>query len=96
MLALVACTGTVNTDGGQAGSACELAVARAAAIPDSDDSVEDLDEAIRVCGSLSELESWTDTHPSALDGVDARAFVGNRCRLSAEQAASAVCMEIGA
>ena len=60
-------------------SSCDTAWAKAAAISDLRDTVEDLDPAIRACTSLQEWESAAAKYPEALDGVDPVLFLSNRC-----------------
>jgi len=60
-------------------TACELAFADAAAVGDTEDTVEDLDPAVRACTSLEEWGSASATNPAALDGVNPFEFLGNRC-----------------
>jgi hypothetical protein len=60
-------------------SSCDTAWAKAAAISDLRDTVEDLDPAIRACTSLQEWESAAAKYPDALDGVDPVLFLSNRC-----------------
>ena len=58
---------------------CEKMWSDAAAISDFQDSVEDLDPAIRACKSLQEWTSAAAKYPLALDGVDPVLFLSNRC-----------------
>ena len=76
---------------------CGVAVERAAAIDDMEDSVEDLDQAIVACEDLNDLRNATDDHPTALDGVDLETFVANRCMYSEDDAvtAASICAEVG-
>ena len=60
-------------------SACESAFAAAATIGDMEDTVEDLDPAIRVCESVDEWSTASEAHPGALDGVDPVVYLTNRC-----------------
>jgi hypothetical protein len=57
--------------------------------------VTDLDPAITTCGSLAELAQIASRYPAALDGVDARVFVTNRCAYAAaDVVVSRICQEI--
>ena len=72
-------------------SACESRVKTAADIDEMQDTVTDLDPAIRTCASLAELSAATAKYPTALDGVDAGVFVSNRCQYEATLADTAIC-----
>lgn len=56
-----------------------------------EDTVEDLDEAIRACASLAEFEAAAEQFPDALDGTDARTFIANRCEFEPSLADTALC-----
>lgn len=58
---------------------CEKMWSDAAAISEFQDTVEDLDPAIRACKSLQEWTSAAAKYPLALDGVDPVLFLSNRC-----------------
>lgn len=60
--------------------ACLAAFRRAASISDMRDRVQDLDPAIRMCGSLDEWKDAARRNPDAVDGVDPVVFLRNRCR----------------
>lgn len=77
-------------------SACEQDLAAAAAVPDTQDTVTDLDPAIRDCPSLAEFARIAASYPAALDaGVDATVFVTNRCQdATAGLAGAALCAEV--
>lgn len=72
-------------------SACETAVAAAAAFDDNSDTIEQLDPALRACTSLAELKAASDKYPSAFDGVDPAVFAANRCASSSAPAGAAIC-----
>ena len=74
-----------------AASACEMAIADAAAISDIDDQVTDLDPAIAACSSLDEFAAIAARYPAALDGADAAEFVTNRCLYEASLVDTAIC-----
>lgn len=59
---------------------CEQAFADAAAVSDFQDTVEDLDPAVRSCESLEEWVAASEAYPAALDGVDPETFLRNRCQ----------------
>ena len=61
--------------------ACRAAVRLAAAIPDVEDTVTDLDDAIRACQTPDEWAIATAMFPAALDGRGAGAFLESRCAL---------------
>ena len=44
-----------------------------------EDSVGDLDPAINFCQTVAEWVEASSGHPDALDGVDPRIFLRNRC-----------------
>lgn len=89
-LALAGCAGSGNVQ-----DDCERLVAEAAAVDATSDTVEDLDEAIATCATLDELAVAAELHPDALDGVDMRTFVSNRCSFNESLADAAICQELG-
>ena len=94
VLVLAACGGD-PAGGPQQLSACQEAIAKAAAIDAMQDTVGDLDQAIRDCESLQEFAEAAEDYPDALDGVDAETFIGNRCEFEASLAEAAICRELG-
>jgi len=80
--------------GGAGGSACEAAVREAAEVSAMEDTVEDLDDAIRACVSFDEFEAAAEQFPDALDGTVARTFIANRCEFEPSLADSALCAEV--
>lgn len=73
---------TVSVPGAETVSpACRAAVRLAAAIPDGEDRVTDLDDAIRSCQTAEEWSIATSMFPAALDGGDAATFLNARCEL---------------
>ncbi|MBF2082984.1 hypothetical protein [Thermoleptolyngbya sp. C42_A2020_037] len=72
-------------------SECEAAVQAAARVSSMADQVEDLDPAIRVCQSLDELTAASEKFPAALDGVDPKTFVSNRCRYEESLKTTPIC-----
>ena len=62
-------------------AACRAAVRFAAAIPDVEDTVTDLDDAIRACQTPDDWAIATAMFPAALDGRRADAFLESRCAL---------------
>lgn len=72
-------------------TACELAFADAAAVGDMEDTVEDLDPAVRACTSLEEWGAANAANPAALDGVDPFEFLGNRCDVGDGLSATNLC-----
>lgn len=89
------CSGSGGTDSSNSLTDCERAVRDAAAISDSQDSVEDLDPAIRRCSTMSEFSAATRLFPGALDaGVDARTFVTNRCTYNSSLGSTALCRSL--
>lgn len=79
---LAAACGGVESEGpaAKAGTACLDAFERAAQVGDMQDTVEDLDPAVRACKSLQEWKAADQAHPGALDGTDPETFLRNRCR----------------
>ncbi len=61
------------------GKACDDAFRKAASISDMQDTVEDLDPALRACSSIEEWVVAAKRHPRALDGVDPETWLRNRC-----------------
>lgn len=59
---------------------CRAAFKSAAEISSLNDTVEDLDAAVNLCGSLDEWTSASEAYPAALDGVDPETFLRNRCQ----------------
>ena len=79
---------------GAGGSACEAAVQDAANVSATEDTVSDLDRAIEQCADLAQFEAAAEQFPDALDGVDARRFIANRCAAEPAIADSAICVEV--
>lgn len=77
------------------GSSCESAVREAADISATEDTVSDLDRAIEECATVAEFEAAAEQLPDALDGVDARTFIANRCANEPLIADTAICTEVG-
>lgn len=73
--------------------ACEQAFSDAARISSLEDTVEDLNPAIRACATLNEWNVAASAYPAALDGADSTTFLRNRC-VNAELAGSSLCREI--
>ena len=78
-------------------SACESAFAAAATIGDMEDTVEDLDPAIRVCKSVDEWIAASEAHPGAIDFADPVVYLTNRCLYSSEpdSAQTVLCQSLG-
>jgi hypothetical protein len=72
-------------------TACELAFADAAAVGDMEDTVEDLDPAVRACTTLDEWGAASAASAAALDGVDPFEFLGNRCDFGDGLSATDLC-----
>lgn len=75
-------------------SDCEKAMRTAAAVSSEADKVEDIDPAIRSCGSMDELIAASSKFPAALDGVDAQTFVSNRCTYNASLKNTSICTSL--
>jgi hypothetical protein len=90
LLIAAGCTGPPGVPA-VAPSACEAAVAAAAAFDDNSDTIEQLDPALRACSSLAELKAASVKYPSAFDGVDPVIFATNRCASSSAPAGAAIC-----
>lgn len=69
----------------------------AAVIPDDEDQVTDLDQAIRDCVSYDQLRANLDRYAEGLgiDPGDFRTFVDNRCFYEERLATEAVCRDLG-
>jgi hypothetical protein len=50
-------------------TACEAAMAKAAAVDEMQDTIRDLDDAIRACKTVGEMQDANGKYPTALDGV---------------------------
>lgn len=75
-------------------SSCEKALETAAGVSNMQDTVEDLDPAIRACESMSELVSASSKFPQALDGVDAKTVASNRCIYNSSLKSTAICKSL--
>ena len=71
---------------------CEQEFRKAAAIDDMNDTVTDLDRAVRFCTTLDEWVAANIKHPAALDGASPLVYLQNRCRYGPTQAQ--VCKEV--
>jgi hypothetical protein len=72
-------------------SDCELAFQEAAAIGSNQDAVEDLDNAVKVCGDEDEWIAASEMFPEALDGADPVTFLENRCTYGDGLGSSPLC-----
>lgn len=73
---------------------CERAFAAAAAVSDYEDTVSDLDPAIKACGSLSEWKTAAANNPGAISaGVDPITFLVNRCINEPSLAGQMLCID---
>ncbi|MDQ3688918.1 MAG: hypothetical protein M3406_02575 [Chloroflexota bacterium] len=94
-LLLVAILAVAAAGCGLGGSSCETAVREAAEKAAMEDTaLQDLDPAIRECATLTDFQRMAGKYPDALDGVDSRGFVSNRCELEPALADSAICGEL--
>lgn len=78
----------------ESSSACEQAFNNAASISSMEDTIEDLNSAIRACEKLDEWNAASLKHPSALDGADPTAFLRNRCRSDETLSREPLCREV--
>lgn len=77
---LVGCGGDDGSDTSQqVESACERAMAQAAEVDATQDTVEDLYPAVRACRSVSEWIEAVQEYPDALDDVDPELVLRNIC-----------------
>lgn len=72
---------------------CEREFRDAARISDYEDSVSDLDGAIRACQTVNEWTLAAAKHPGAIDGP-ARPFLLNRCQHAPELRETALCKAV--
>lgn len=91
-LTMVACGGTAP--GGGAATACQRAMADAAAVSDTADALADLYPAVRACGSLAEFSAASVANPDALDGVEPEVILPNLCANEASIADTPLCQEV--
>ena len=91
IITTVLVAGAVVACGGEELTACESAMSAAADVSDLEDTVEDLDPAVRACATFAEFEAAADRFPDALDGAPADLFVANRC---ADGVAADICAEV--
>lgn len=89
---LISCSSNDTTNSSL--NSCEEAMKTAAEVSDMQDMAEDIDPAIRVCGSMQEFTSASSKFPEALDGVDEATFVTNRCTYNASLQNTAICKSI--
>lgn len=75
-------------------SDCETAMQAAASVSVMEDQVEDIDPAIRSCKSMDELSAASEKFPAALDGVDPKTFVSNRCRGNESLKTTSICQTL--
>lgn len=83
-----------GTGTGEEASACEQAMADAAAVDEMQDTVPDLYPAVEACGTVDEWTDAAEAHPDALDGADPETFLGNVCQNS-ELSDAELCAEVG-
>jgi hypothetical protein len=77
-------------------SGCDAAFVEAAAIDDMQDTVEDLDPAVRTCATADEWSLAAASHPGAIaEGVDPIEFLTNRCLYGEGLADTTLCRTIG-
>ena len=81
----------IACSGGGGETACEKAFSEAADVSDFNDTVEDLDPAVRSCSTVAEWTAASKKHPGALDGVSPLTFLQNRCRFGPTSAS--ICTE---
>lgn len=90
-----------SPEGSSAGSAvavspaCSDAMAAAAAIGDTSNTVADLEPAIRACETLAEWIAVSDANPAALDGASPKLFAQNACASLEALANEPLCLEVG-
>ena len=90
-LVVAGCTVTSQVFTEVGSTACELSFADAAAVSDTQDTVEDLDPAVRACTSLEEWGAASAAYPGALDGANPFEFLGNRCDVGEGLSATNLC-----
>lgn len=94
VITILACGGSGTDSSEPALSNCEKAMKAAAEVSDIQDTVEDIDPAIRACESMDEFKAASFKFPKALDGVDEQIFVTNRCMYNPSLNDTAICKAI--
>lgn len=79
IVVLLCCVSVALVSCGPSQSKCEEAMESAAQVSKFEDTVEDINPAIRSCSSLDEFKAASSKFPDALDGADDEIFVKNRC-----------------
>lgn len=92
--ALVACGGDTGSATISSKSACDAAFRRAAAVDPMQDTVTDLDDAVRACATEDEWRAASEAFPDALDGASPGAFLRNRCDFEPALVDTALCQSI--
>jgi hypothetical protein len=92
IVALVLAAGSAGCS--VAGTDYVSAVRETSEVSAMEDTVSDLDKAIQECATLAEFQAAVEQFPDALDGVEARTFVSNRCAAEPGIAESAICAEL--
>ena len=96
LLVLAACSSSSGAgDASQESvlTACEEAFKAASEVSDMEDTVEDLDPAVRACETVDEWVMASEKYPGALDGADPVLYLSNRC-LSGSFSGVAICDEV--
>lgn len=97
MVALITGCGSAGASPSAQPTRCERAVLAAAAIPDDEDQVTDLDQAIRDCVSYDQMRDNLERYAEGLgiDPADFRTFVDNRCFYEQRLTGEEVCQDLG-
>lgn len=75
-------------------SDCEKAMEAAAAVSSMQDKLEDVNPAIRSCGSMNEFVAASSKFPEALDGADEETFVSYRCEDDSSLKSTPICSSL--
>ena len=70
---------------------CDEAFRDAAEVSASQRDPDDLNPAVRACGSFKEWIAGSEKHPDALDGIPPLLFLRNTCQFSFDLAGAPLC-----
>ena len=93
LIAAVAACGGVSATA-TVGSACAAVFRQAAEIDPAQDTVSDLDDAVRVCRNEDEWRAASAAFPKALDGAGPGVFLRNRCAYAPDLADTPLCKSV--
>lgn len=80
---------------GNASNSCAAAFSNAAAVSSLEDTVSDIDPAVRGCGSVAEWNSNARNYPEVVPSdVDPEQYLANRCKYGVGLSTTSLCIEI--